>query len=546
MRRTIEQFLAVFNSLAPSQRITFAAIAALIPIGFLFFAWNGSTSSMVALSYGKVFSMDELRNAEQALKEAGLAKFRSEGRQILAPANEVEKYNAALLQSGSLPSHWAEELEKKLDGTNPFMSSAENLRQTREALLGKHLVRMILGSPDFEDADVLWTPLSTSRSRFSKDVRMKATIVVKPRAGRDLTTRQIQALRDAVTFAIPDLNATDVTVYDQRKGEAYTPDAENDPLSGKTLALLRESSQLYERRIKDALAHISPDIVVTVNVDIDPTQRTVTQTMRYDPKKSLEQQQTEQKRMERYRQAPVQAEAGVKSNQPRSLASSPGMTQDRTLQDDTTTTVRSPGGEAVYTEGVPALPKVVTVSVLIPEDYYAKAVELEKANQGQAKSGGGKTIEKIKEETELAVKNIVAGAIPVDPANPNPKQITVSSYVRLKDTPPEIHTSSLDTVTSLVSQWGSAVGLAIFALWALWMLRSTMPKSAPPEAPASEAAVAAASGGTPSQPTTEKEKPPMEEEPMTTLNDRDLVQTMVRENPEMAVAIIGKWLQAAK
>ena len=82
MRRTLEQFLAVFNSLAPSQRITFAAITVLIPVGFLFFAWNGSSSSMVALSYGKVFSLDEQRNAEQALKEAGLTKFRSEGRQI--------------------------------------------------------------------------------------------------------------------------------------------------------------------------------------------------------------------------------------------------------------------------------------------------------------------------------------------------------------------------------------------------------------------------------------------------------------------------------
>ncbi len=546
MRRTLDQFLAVYNSLAPSQRITFAAIAVLIPAGFLFFAWNGSSSSMVALSYGKVFSTDEIRNAEQALKEAGLNKFKSEGRQILAPAGEVEKYNAALLQSGSLPSHWAEELEKKLDSTNPFMSSAENLRQTRDALLGKHLVRMILGSPDFEDAEVLWTPVATSRSRFSKDVRMKATIVVKPRAGHELSSRQIQALRDAVTFAIPDLKSTDVTVYDQRKGEAYTPDADNDPLSGRTLALLRESSQLYERRIKDALVHISPDIVVTVNVDIDPTQRTITETRRYDPKKSIEQQQTEQKRMERYRQQPAPAEPGVKSNLPRALAASPGNMQDRTLQDETTTILRTPGGEAVYTEGIPGLPKVVTVSVLIPEDYYTKAVELEKAAAGQAKSGGAaKTVDKIKEETEQAVKNIVAGAIPTDPANPNPKQITVSSYVRLKETPPEIHTSTLDNVTSLLSQWGSAVGLGLFALWALWMLRGTMPKATAPEAPAPEAS-ATPLAGAPPQPAAEKEKPPIEEEPMPTLNDRDLVQTMVRDNPEMAVAIIGKWLQATR
>ncbi len=180
MRRTLDQFLAVFNSLAPSQRITFAVIALLIPAGFLFFAWNGNSSTMVPLSYGKVFSNDELRNAEQALKEAGFSKFHSEGRQILAPASEVEKYNATLLQSGSLPTHWAEELEKKLESTNPFMTSAESMKQTREALLTKHLVQMILGSPDFEDADVLWSPASSGKSRFSRDARMRATVVVKP------------------------------------------------------------------------------------------------------------------------------------------------------------------------------------------------------------------------------------------------------------------------------------------------------------------------------------------------------------------------------
>ena len=168
MRRTFEQLLAIFNSLAPSQRITFAAITVLIPVGFLFFAWNGNSSSMVPLSYGKVFSIDEMRNAEQALKEAGLSKFTSEGRQILAPGREVEKYNAALLQSGSLPSHWAEELEKKLESTNPFMTLYRDAAADARAILGKHLRRMILGSPDFEDAEVIWTPSSTSRRRFSK------------------------------------------------------------------------------------------------------------------------------------------------------------------------------------------------------------------------------------------------------------------------------------------------------------------------------------------------------------------------------------------
>jgi flagellar M-ring protein FliF len=545
MRRTLEQLLAIYNSLAPSQRITFAAIAVLIPLGFLFFAWNGSSSSMIPLSYGKVFSLDELRNAEQALKEAGLSKFRSEGRQILAPAAEVEKYNAALLQAGSLPSHWAEELEKKLENTNPFMTSSETLRQTRDAILGKHLRQMILGSADFEDAEVIWTPPSTTRPHFGTAPRTKATVVVKPRAGHDLTLRQVQALRDAVTFAIPDLKAADVTIYDQRKGESFTPDSENDPLGSKQLVLLRESAQLYETRIHDALSHISRDIVVAVNVEIDPLQRSVTSSQKWDLKKSIEQQQTEQKRTERYRQAPVQAEPGTRSNVPRALSTSPGNTQDRTMQEESTSTTRNPGGEQTYTEMIPALPKVVTVSVLIPEDYYKKAFEAQQKEAG-ANRTAAKTMKDIKDETEKAVRDIVAGAIPYDPNNPNPRTITVNSFVPVREEIAEIKPSTLDSVTSVLSQWGSAVGIGLFALWALWMLRATSPKKQSSAPEASIVVEPKPQQPQPSAAAVETALQPQPTEPTApTLTDRDLVQDLVRENPEMAVAIIGKWLQSS-
>jgi flagellar biosynthesis/type III secretory pathway M-ring protein FliF/YscJ len=410
---------------------------------------------------------------------------------------------------------------------------------------------MILGSPDFEDADVLWSPASAGKSRFSRDARMKATVVVKPKAGHDLTTRQIQALRDAVTFAIPDLKSTDVTVYDQRKGESYTPESENDPLNGKQFALLREASQLYESRIKNALAHISPDIVVTVNVELDPVQESTTQTVRYDLKRSIEQQVSEQKKTESYRQQPVQAEPGLRSNQPRSLSNAPSNMQNKQVTEESNSTTRSPGGESTYMKSLAAMPKVVTVSVLIPEDYYAKALEAQKSVPGQ--KSGAKTVEKIKDETEQAVKNIVAGAIP----NPDPKSITVSSFVPVHEAPPQITPSSWSTITSLLSQWGGAVGLGLFAIWALWMLRSTASPRAAAFEPPTEASitVGAPSGGGASPAAAsaqtaagKKEKEPVviEEEPLPTLNDRDVVQTMVRDNPEMAVAIIGKWLQGAR
>jgi flagellar biosynthesis/type III secretory pathway M-ring protein FliF/YscJ len=543
MRRTLDQFLQIFSSLAPSQRITFAVIAVLVPAAFWFLATNGASSAMTPLSYGKVFSLDELRNAEQSLKEAGLNKFRAEGHQLLAPASDVDKYNAALLQSGSLPSHWAEELEKKLESTNPFMTSSETLKQMRETLLGKHLRQMIRGSSDFEDVEVIWTPSSSPRSRFSKDARMKATVFVKTRNGRDLGARQIQALRDAVAFAVPDLNATDVTVYDQRKGEAYTPDREGDPLGNKVLSLLRDYSQSYERKIKDALVHISPEMVVTVNVEIDPLQRSVTQIVKYDSKKSIDQQITEQKRKETYRQQPFQAEPGTRSNQPRALVSTASTAQDRSFQDETSTTIRTPGGETTYTEMVPTLPKVVTVSVLIPESYYVKALELQKVNQPATKTGaGGKTIEKLREETELAVKNIVASAIP----NGDPKNINVNSYVPMKEDVPDMKPTTVETVMAIASQWGGAVALGLFAIWALWMLRGSRAKPVEEATTLEGALEGPAPPSSPVRQQAEEPPPPIEHDPVPTLNDRDVVQSMVRENPEMAVAIIGKWLHAAR
>ena len=458
MRRTLEQFLAVFNSLAPSQRITFAAIALLIPAGFLFFAWNGSSSTMIPLSYGKVFSNDELRNAEQALKDAGTVEVPQRGAanpRAGGRCRKIQRGPAAVRQSADALGRGTREKTRKHEsfphlGREPQAdprSAADQapgaddlgqpgLRGCRRALVAGEL-RQVAVLPRRTDAG--------DRNRQAAG-RPRPDDAPNPGAARRGDVRDSRSQE-----------STDVTVYDQRKGESYTPESENDPLNGKQFALLREASQLYESKIKNALAHISPDIVVTVNVELDPIQESTTQTVKYDLKRSIEQQTTDQKKTETFRQQPVQAEPGLRSNQPRSLSNAASNMQNRSLTEENNSVTRSPGGESTYVKSLPAMPKVVTVSVLVPEDYYAKALEAQKSAPGQ--KGGGKTIEKIKDETEQAVKNIVAGAIP----NPDPKAITVSSFVPVHEPPPTIVPSSWNTVTSLFSQWGGAVGLGLFA-----------------------------------------------------------------------------------
>src|SRR5690349_17237863 len=96
VKRTWQQFADLFGALPPSQRLTLVAVPAVLMAAFGVLIWQGKSSSEVPLSWGKVFSVDELRTAEQTLIEAGLSEFRTEGQRIFVPAAEAEKYNAAL------------------------------------------------------------------------------------------------------------------------------------------------------------------------------------------------------------------------------------------------------------------------------------------------------------------------------------------------------------------------------------------------------------------------------------------------------------------
>lgn len=531
--------------MTPSQKLTLAVVTLAIPAAFLVMLWNGSTSSYVALSYGKVFSPDEQRNAEQSLKEAGLTQFRSEGRQILAPRGEVEKYNNALLQSGSLPSNWAEELETKLEKSTVF-STPDQLQALKDAALAKTLRRMLLAGPDFEDANVIWTPVTPRRARFGRGPRVTATVNVKPKAGRELTQSQVRSIRAAVAGMVSDLSPTDVTVFDMVTYQAYTGDKEGDPYDSGLIAWIREHTRMYEDKILSSLTYI-PGVHVTVGVDVENLKRSIETNVNFDPKKSVLKYQQEQTRNETAYQAPVRAEPGVGSNAPRSLETTATNQKSREATDTNNTVLNETSSTTTQTELIAAFPKQITVAVAIPEEYYVKALEQAKAKaEASGNPAPTKTVEQLQQETETAVKAVAAAAIP----NGKPEQISVNKFVSVEPEVPKVETSTIDTVTSLANEWGGTIGLTLFALWALMTLRKSLPKGAPEE-PALPATTGMVLGGSPSPaPAAGAAKAPREKvvevEESDDPTERDLLQDMVRDNPEAAAAVLSKWLQTVK
>ena len=538
LQRTVRQYLDQYRSLAPSQRMTFAVIPLLLLGAFGFLIYNGSSSSYVGISSGRVFTTEELVSAEQSLREAGLTDYRRKGRQLFAPKSELSKYDAALFVDGQISASWADDWEKKFEKAN-FLVGKDQLRTMREIALAKELRRIIRGIPEIEDASVVWTPANKRRWRRRQHA-VTATVSIKPHKNRRVSAKLVRSLQMAVAGMVPDLTAGDVTILDLSTGTAYKADQEGALFDNRLIGWIRELEKTYRDNISEAISYI-PGVIVSVNVDTTNLKSYIEQTQVYDKKKSIAVQEDITKRDRTSSQRQRRAEPGVRSNQGGSVASTPA--PDKTQNDKTSSssTVTVPSGTRTRKEYIPAMPESVQVSVSIPRDYYQKV--LDKQTAAQAADGGKKTGKSAKTETLADIEKRVLADIQATVTRHLPKSTTaadavsVTTYDRLDPEVPNVSVPMTAKVTSMVTQWGGAVALAIFALWALRLLK----KSTPPLPDIEDSVQPAAL-----RPTTGDNIEPDEHQVHPEETERDRLQMLVRDDPETTVNVLGKWIQAGQ
>lgn len=535
LRNSLQQFLRLFQEMTPSQRGTLIAVPLMVLAGFGLLMYRSGTSSYVPLSWGKSFTPEELMLAEQTLVDAGLTDFRTQGRRVLVPAGQVERYNAALLEGGTLPSNWGAELEKQFEGDGIFSSDRQQ-QARKDIALAKELRRIIRAVPDIEDANVIWAR-SQGRERWPYQRQtVTATVNVLPRRNRPLSPQLIHSLRMAVANMVPDLKPEDVAVFDQSTGTSHTADREDDPFGSKLLARIKEFEQLHQQKIYGHLAAYIPDVLVSVNVELDNLKRLTERTQALGSK-TVELQLDEAIRNEQFTQQPSRSEPGAVSNRPLELRGTAGTQRSETIS-ATNTSSRSVPQELTISERelTAAMPRAVQVSVSIPRDYYRQVV-LQRKGSGPA-SGAAEVaeedIQKVKAEVDADVRATVSKLIPS--GSPD-TAVTVTSHTRIDREPPPADVPLTEMIGDGLSRWGGAVGLVLFAAWALRAVAKSMPKPPPVEAaplPLSELRLAADDAAEPAG------------EPSASATEHDRLQSLVRDNPELAAAVIGRWIQTAK
>ena len=537
LNQTYTQFRDLLKSMPTSQRLTLGVVTLILLGGFgvLMYRQMGE-SGYAPVSVGKSFSVEELIRAEETLLQAGFTDFQRKGQRLLVPASQVEKYNAALLASGTLPQNWAEEWEKQYADIGPFANNKQ-MDTRKEIARAKLASQMLLALPDIDYANVVWD--QEEKSRWPAQPRSTATVSVRPKPARQLDQTLIHAIRVSIAGMKANLRPEDVTVLDLGRGVAYQQPLDHDPLNDRLIQRIQQLKEMYRQEILTAIDYIR-DVRVAVNVDIDKVKSAIRRSQTVETTGTTLVSINESSK-HNSNQFATQREPGQNANGPMNLAAQQRPSQSQDSSQTKESSLTAPSFKVTQEDIAGALPENVRVSVVIPEAYYRLvAVQSGLVEADASEADVRAAAKKIEPDIVEALKSRVAKIIPIPTGQNLDDYIDVGAYF---SSPASVSTEAppmTESVWFFLSQWGSAIALGLFALWAFWMLNKTVRSQQPPPEPEPEPIEAT------------KPKSPEEEYmdddlvPKGDTKRVDHLQFLVKKNPEMTAAIISNWIQEAK
>lgn len=277
-RRTFVQFRDLVNTMAPGQRMTLVVVPLLILAGLGLAIYKGAETGDEPLLSGRVFSDEELKNAEAALRKAGCGNaYRVEGRRIFVAKTDAARYTAALIAADGA-SEFGREFEKALDKSQWFTPS-DTSREALDFARTKELVKMIRAIPHVEDASLVCQ--RSKKSVLRGDSKMTATLGVRPRGEHEMSSEEAQSLRQLVAGGFG-MAAGDVTVTDLKTGKTHRPADESDPVHDAYVEATRRFTLQYQRKKADIEKGIAQKVARLIPAPSDGAANPVINVNSYD------------------------------------------------------------------------------------------------------------------------------------------------------------------------------------------------------------------------------------------------------------------------
>ena len=241
-----QQLLSVWKQLGLNQRISIVVTGLAVLVGLSSLAyWSGRPS--LVLLYGGLDATQAGKIAT-ALEESKIPyQIGQNGSSILVASDQVHKVRMDLASKGILKGEGVgfEILDRPNFGISDFVQRANYIR----AVQGE-LARTISQLDDVESARVMIT-MPENRLLADKTVKPTASVFLLLRGNGSLAVSVVDAIRFLVANSVEGLAAKNVVVTDSRGGSFNSGD-EDDTLTGQSTGQLKARRELEQYLVQKA------------------------------------------------------------------------------------------------------------------------------------------------------------------------------------------------------------------------------------------------------------------------------------------------------
>jgi flagellar M-ring protein FliF len=282
-------------------------------------------------SYGRLFSEigeKDVADVLQVLDTQGIKyKVESGSGAILVPAGQVDEVKLKLAAQG-LPRN--NSLGYELLDKEQGLGSSKSVEMVRfQRALEGEIARTIMTIQNVKSARVLLAlPVQSVFVRERK--KPSASVVVNLYQGRSLDKGQIESIIHLVASSVPQLEAEQVTVVDQKGQLLSSNDASSEVnLTSKQFEYKKNIEQYLMNGIKNILSPLvgGDGMRTQISADVDFSVTDKTQEMFNPDLPALRSEQTSE---EKSTLSPVQGIPGALSNQPTAAGTAPQTTSPAT------------------------------------------------------------------------------------------------------------------------------------------------------------------------------------------------------------------------
>ena len=372
LNQLLQQMRTLFAGMTPQSRLMALLLAAGVAVSsvFLVQGFADGNGSMTYLFDGKLFSDAELVKMEIAFSNAALRKYERNGNRIRIPRSSKDAYYKAISEGKAIPEGMGKALVEAVNNGS-FLEPRHTTEAKHQAGLLKDIANNIMQMEAIVvDASVNYVK---EREGFSAETRKSASIAIKTRGGKPLTTQQKLGIITYVAHALG-LKQSEIALLDL--SDSTTMIMSNDPSSIKQ-AKYYEVKRQREEELRSRAERLLMDygnVRIDVNVDIDPTLSEETDILICNDKPSTIQSRTLKKdtnrRFEKGGRLGTELNATAIVNKGTSLNSIPEQTSKS--NDQTENERRVAGNTLVRSEKAGLQTTRVSFSVAVPFSFYKK------------------------------------------------------------------------------------------------------------------------------------------------------------------------------